>query len=106
MTVRFRIVMLAALAAGCSAAQEGGAATFRTIGRDTSAMVFAASTSHAAVEAAARKHCAGRQWCKVLGWTDPRAAATAMPMTEREMAAQKFSYTLNRETGMDEAEWR
>ncbi len=77
----------------------------RLIAPDTFAVVFSASDDRAGVEAAAREKCQGRQWCKVLGWIDPAYAATAMPMTDREVQAQAFSLTINRSSGMDEAVW-
>lgn len=97
------------LAGACSGSPEAptaGRATFRTIAPDTSAMIFDPATARAEVEAAARAHCTGKQWCKVLGWSDPGAAATAMPLTDREVAAQRFGYTLNRSSGMDEFRWQ
>jgi len=77
----------------------------RLIAADTYAVVFPADAGRAAVEAAARERCEGRQWCKVLGWTDQSSAASALPMTDREAEAQAFSLTINRASGMDEAVW-
>ena len=88
-----------------SSASGTHAVTFKAIGRDTYAMIFAAASDHASVEGAVRSQCSGKQWCKVLGWTNASAAASAMPMTDREVAALRFSYTLNRVTGLDEATW-
>lgn len=96
-------VIGALLLASCG---SGPIASQRIIERDTFAIVFDAGADHAAVEEAAREICAGKQWCKVLGWTDGSAAATSMPMTDRELAAQRFSLTINRASGMDEATWR
>lgn len=99
---RWSWVALVACLAGC-----GGAALSspRTIAPDTFAVSFAADRSHAEIEHAARDLCQGKQFCKVLGWTDPSTMASALPMTDRELAALKFSLTINRISGMDEASW-
>lgn len=78
---------------------------FHQIASDTFAMVYDAASPRPAVEQAMRGQCAGKQWCKVFGWTAATAAATAMPMTDREADALKVSYTLNRATGVDEVRW-
>lgn len=77
----------------------------RTLAPDAYAVVFPPAASQAAVEGEARRKCAGKQWCKILGWTDPAYVATALPMTDREAAAQKFALTINRASGLDEAVW-
>lgn len=53
------------------------------------------------VDREARAKCAGRQFCKVVGWVDGTKAATAFPMTEREFVAQSYAYDLNRQSGLD-----
>lgn len=50
---------------------------------------------------AAEEHCGGKQFCKVMGWTNKANAPTAMPMLNREAQAQVFDYTLNRGTGLE-----
>ncbi len=77
----------------------------RTIAPDTYAVVFSSEASRDDVEVEARKRCSGKQWCKVLGWTDPDYVATAMPMTDREVSRQVFALTINRASGLDEAVW-
>lgn len=74
----------------------------RAIAPDTTAVVFAMNAPRDEVEQGARAICNGKAWCKVMGWTDAGATPTAMPMTDREVEAQAFSYTLNRASGMDE----
>lgn len=74
-------------------------------GMDNFAATFPANTSHAAVEASVRKKCAERQFCKVMGWHDASLAATAMPMTDRELEGEKLDYSLNRHSGLDEFTW-
>ena len=78
----------------------------RLIAPDVFAVVFPEGTDRDQVEAVARQTCGERQFCKVLGWTDAGAVARALPMTDRELAAQKFIITINRPTGMDEVIWR
>jgi len=53
------------------------------------------------IDQQSRAHCAGRQVCKIMGWVDQAAAATAFPMTEREFTTQSYSYDLNRQSGLD-----
>lgn len=77
----------------------------RTIAPDTYAVVFSPQASRDDVEAEARKRCDGKQWCKVLGWTDAGYVATALPMTDREVSRQVFALTINRASGLDEAIW-
>jgi len=53
----------------------------------------------------AKAKCVGQEWCKVMGWTDAKNKASAMPMLQREVDAQVFDYTLNRSTDLEQALW-
>ncbi|MBL0914218.1 MAG: hypothetical protein IBJ13_01465 [Sphingopyxis sp.] len=75
-------------------------------GRSVFAMTFDANSDPNAILAAARKKCNEFTHCQVHAWTQPDRAAGAFPMTDREVEALAFSYTLNRTTGMDEASWK
>lgn len=74
-------------------------------GLNNIAMIFDVSMKQEDVAAAAKEHCAGKQVCLVLGWTEQSSAATAMPMTDGEVAAQAFSYSVNRNTGFEQVLW-
>lgn len=76
---------------------------FTLIGRDTYAMVFNAKADPNVLPEIARKHCKKAQFCDVLGWTDSKMAAGAMPMTDRESEALMFQYSLNRTSGHEKA---
>lgn len=68
-------------------------------------VVIPAGSSRTGTEAAARELCDGEAFCKVMGWTDNSLLPRGFPLTDRELAGQAFSYTLNRNSGMDEAVW-
>ena len=53
----------------------------------------------------AREHCADRQYCNVLTWTDSSHAARGFPLTDREAGEVRFQYTINRATGFERARW-
>lgn len=55
--------------------------------------------------AAAKDKCGREQMCQVLAWTDRNAAARALPMTDPELAALAFSYSINRSSGHEQATW-
>lgn len=81
---------------------------FKVIGgnfNDIYSLTFDRRASHEAVERAIRAHCAGKDWCKVIGWDNPDLAATKLPMTDRQADGERVGYTFNRATGMDEASW-
>ncbi len=98
-------ILLAATMAGCGAPSGSEPPTSTIIANDTFAMVYEPTASRAEAERQAREICGTRQWCKVMGWSDRGLAAKALPMTDRELAGQKFVLTINRTTGIDEATW-
>lgn len=57
------------------------------------------------VEAAAREHCAARDFCQIYGWQDASQIPGAWPMLDREVAALSFRYALNRSSGLETADW-
>ncbi len=99
-----KAVLIALVLAGCSAAPPKPDAA--RIATDTFAMTFDSAAARSDVEREARVVCGSKQWCKVLGWSDPALAAKAMPMTDREVAALKFDLTINRATGIDRMRWQ
>ena len=85
---------------------SGAEPEFRLIGgKSIFAMTFDPNSDPEAILAAARKRCSEFLHCQVQAWTQPDRAAGAFPMTDREVEAVAFSYTLNRTTGLDEASW-
>lgn len=57
------------------------------------------------IELAAREQCGTASSCSVLGWTDERYLARAMPMTDREVDQLAVSYQLNRASGHEQLMW-
>lgn len=57
------------------------------------------------LEVALRAHCGMASNCQILGWTDPRFMARAMPMTNREVEELAFSFMLNRASGFEQMVW-
>lgn len=55
--------------------------------------------------AAAKERCGDQPICQVLAWTDRASAARALPMTDPELAALAFSYSVNRNSGFEQALW-
>ncbi len=81
-------------------------AEFRSISGDAIfAMTFDPKADQAAIPEIAREHCDDRDFCNVLGWTDPKFAARGFPLTERESAQLKFQYTVNRNSGLEQTLW-
>ena len=78
---------------------------FTPVANDTYAFAFPAAADPAQVEEAIRRQCAGKDFCKAFGWIDPTRVARGLPMTDREFDAEALSYSLNRQTGLDEARW-
>lgn len=68
-------------------------------------MTFDAGADPQTLPDIAREHCGKQSFCKVLGWTDPKYAARGFPMTDREVAAEAFAYSLNRSTGFEQTMW-
>lgn len=77
----------------------------RELARDMTAVNIPNNSNRDAVEEAARELCDGKDFCKVLGWPEGTSVPRGFPMTDREVSGQVFSYSLNRQTGMDEAVW-
>ena len=69
------------------------------------AMTFDAGADPQTLPDLARAQCGKHAFCKVMGWTDPKYAARGFPMTDREVAAQAFAYSLNRSTGFEQSLW-
>lgn len=69
------------------------------------AMTFNPNVDPEALPDIAREQCGSHKICKVIGWTNRSFAARAMPMTDREVEAQAFQYTLNRNTGFEQVLW-
>lgn len=69
------------------------------------AMTFKRNADPETLPDIARQQCGSQKICKVIGWTDPNFAARAFPMTDREVEAQAFQYTLNRNTGFEQMLW-
>jgi hypothetical protein len=74
---------------------------FKTVALTTYAAVIPGDADPEALDRAARAHCAGKDYCTVIGWVDPDKVATGFPMTDREAAAVKFQYDLNRNSGFE-----
>lgn len=74
-------------------------------GKSIFAMTFDGNSDPDKILAAARAKCNEFTQCQVQGWTQRDKAAGAFPMTDREVEAVAFSYTLNRTTGMDKTTW-
>lgn len=100
-----RILLLTAftLIAGC---QQAPQAEFRTMpGRGNYAMIIPAGVTADAMPALAKAQCGTKSQCSVYGWRSTEDAASAIPMTDRELASQIFAYNLNRETGFERSLW-
>jgi hypothetical protein len=87
-------------------AQVEPAPEFREIGPNGQfAMLIPSGLDPGRFDDLARERCGAREFCMVIGWTDPAVAARALPMTDREVTAQAFIYTLNRTTGFEQGLW-
>ena len=53
----------------------------------------------------AKETCGSRDWCQVHVWDEVASAARGFPLTDPEVAAQRFSYSVNRATGHDRGLW-
>ncbi|MGE0178957.1 MAG: hypothetical protein AB7O91_03950 [Sphingomonas sp.] len=115
---RLAALLLYAVAPGCAlppAANDAAAPApekaaapapaFSAIGRDIHAMVFDPAMAAEAIRDAAKDRCGAAAFCQVHGWTARREAARAMPMTDPEVAAMGFTYTVNRSSGFESAMW-
>ena len=85
---------------------EPANAEFKLIaGEGIFAMTFNPKADPDKLPEIARRHCGSRDFCNVLGWTDPAFAAKGFPMTERETKSVKFQYTVNRHSGLEQELW-
>lgn len=81
-------------------------ATFKAWqGPDTFVMVAPPELDAEQWRIEAKNHCGDREFCTVVGWASETEAASGFPMTDRELEAQVFSYSVNRVTGHDKALW-
>ena len=53
----------------------------------------------------AQTACIGRQYCKILMWTDGASVPSALPVTEAQLNKLSFSYLRNVNSGYDKALW-
>ena len=66
--------------------------TFTPIAAGTFAVQIDPNANVPRVEAAFRKQCPGTTSCTILGWTDPAAAAHALPLSDAQTAALAVRY--------------
>ena len=55
--------------------------------------------------ALAEQACGGREYCKVMGWSDPANVPTGGAIGDAARAAMSFSYLRNRASGLERALW-
>jgi hypothetical protein len=55
--------------------------------------------------AAIDKLCAGKSFCSVLFWSDPKSIPTSLPMSDAQTAAMRASWTYNASTGQTKLLW-
>ena len=80
--------------------------TFKAVsGRDVIAMVYNPAVAASDLPDIAREECGTRSFCKIMGWTDSAYQPRGFPMTDREVNAMTFSYSLNRDTGYEQVSW-
>lgn len=105
--------------AGCSPPAEKQAATAETmaavpvptgiasreLANDFYAVQVTSDLASIEFPAVARDQCGSKAFCKVGIWTDAEMMARGFPMTDRELAAMAFQYSLNRETGFEQTLW-
>ena len=95
-------IAFAALLAGCGQA----APDFRALpGQGNFAMVVARGADPASFPALAKAKCGAAVRCSVFAWDDAASAATALPMTDREIKSEVFAYALNRDSGFERSLW-
>lgn len=105
--MRTGLVLLAAgLVAGCGAANDKSAAEFIDLGGiGNYAMVASKAVPADQLVDLAKDKCGQEPMCSVHGWNDKALAPRALPMTDAEVMAQVFSYTVNRNSGFERALW-
>ncbi|HEX8571511.1 MAG TPA: hypothetical protein VF759_02030 [Allosphingosinicella sp.] len=92
------------------AVARGGAQTpeprFRKLpGLENWTMIANSKMAPQAYKAAAQTHCRGKTFCSVHAWSDGTKAASTLPMSASEAAAQAYSYSLNRSTNFEQSLW-
>lgn len=93
-------------AGGEPTAAAAKALTRRDIAGNFTVIHIAPGVNSASLPDLARDICGSRPFCKVGAWTDETLLPRGFPMTDREVAGQVFSYTLNRDTGFEQSLWR
>lgn len=100
------VLLAAGLVAGCGAANDKPVADFIDLGgMGNYAMVAGKSVSPDQLVGLAKDKCGREPICSVHGWNDKTAAPRSLPMTNAEVMAQVFTYTVNRHTGFERALW-
>jgi hypothetical protein len=77
---------------------------FRALpGLNNWAMIIPADVPSDNWRSAAREKCGSAGFCAVYGWDNATDAGQSLPMTEREVSSQIFSYSVNRTTGFEQS---
>jgi len=98
--------LAAPLLSGCGGTKPGGASdlTFTQISPDVFTVVIDPKADVPKTEAALRKHCDASSSCTVYGWTDPAAAARAVPLDDAHYASLAVRYVAHA-VGTDDMMW-
>ena len=101
--------MLAAalLLTGCGGKNKAGGAAdlaFTQISPDVFTVVIDPNADLPKTEAAFHKHCDARPSCIIYGWTDPAAAAHAVPLDDPHYATLAVRYVAHA-VGTDDMMW-
>lgn len=99
------LCIFALVLAACGNNAANAALDFKEIGPDTYSVAFPREMPLTDVETAAKTKCGRAMICKVLGWNDTSKIASRLPMTNPEVISQVFDFSLNRNTGYEEAKW-
>jgi hypothetical protein len=91
--------------AEASASEANPVVASRDIARDFTALQVRSDTDASAFPTIARDLCGSRDFCKVAVWTEAETTARGFPMSDRELAAMAFQYSINRNTGFEQAMW-
>lgn len=76
---------------------------YRDLGSEAYSVIIKPESDYVMTNAAARGLCRGKTFCQVFGFRDATAKPSAMPMTDREVEALIYTYTLNRSSGADDS---
>lgn len=74
-------------------------------GLNNYAMIVPAEANADEMVVAAKEKCGERDICLVLGWQNRADVARALPMTDNELSKLVFNFSINRNTGHEEALW-